>query len=736
MPNKRKIPAFFLAPLAYNPRMLSAAQQILQDVFGYAAFRGLQAEVIGAALAGQDALVLMPTGAGKSLCYQVPALVLEGTAIVVSPLIALMEDQVTALQQLGVNADYLNSTLDMNEARRIERALLDGELDLLYVAPERLTTPRFLQLLMQCQGQLALFAIDEAHCVSQWGHDFRPEYQRLSVLHEHFPSVPRMALTATADEQTRKDIITRLQLQQARQFVSGFDRPNIRYTITLKNNPRQQLLHFINTHHRQGGVYDAGIVYCLSRKRVEQTAEFLQSKGLSALPYHAGLPAQTRQQNQQRFINEEGIVMVATIAFGMGIDKPNVRFVGHLDLPKSLEAYYQETGRAGRDGLPANAWMAYGLQDVINLRQMLDGGNASDEQKRIERQKLEAMLGLCEVVTCRRQALLDYFGDHLEQACGNCDNCLNTPETWDATEAAQKAMSCVYRTGQRYGVNYLISVLLGVEDDDTQRRGHRELGVFGIGKGMDKNQWRAVYRQLVARGFLSVDVEGWGSLRLTEKARPILRGEQSLQLRKDAKPARLSSVKAKAQRRLQRAEDQQLWEALRECRMRLAQEQNVPPYVIFHDATLMAMVEMRPDNLSAFSHISGVGERKLHAYGETFLQVIAAHRPPEPSGEGQSDTVSDSINLFRLGMDAAAIASQRELSETTVHNHLAQGVEEGVLALDEVLPLSAPEVASIQDALLQSGQDDNWPLKPVFEQFSGTYDYPTLNYVRAALRAK
>ena len=450
---------------------LIQAQQVLQDTFGYEAFRGLQADVVSAVLSGENALVLMPTGAGKSLCYQIPALVLDGTAIVVSPLIALMHDQVTALQQAGVSADYLNSTLELSEANRVEQALLNGDLDLLYVAPERLSTPRFLNLLERCQGQLALFAIDEAHCVSQWGHDFRPEYQRLSILGERFPNVPRLALTATADEVTRQDIIHHLQLEQAQHFVSGFDRPNIRYTITLKNNARSQLLHFINTHHRQAGQYDAGIVYCLSRKRVEATAEFLQSNGLSALPYHAGLPAEERARNQQRFISEEGVVMVATIAFGMGIDKPNVRFVAHLDLPKSMEAYYQETGRAGRDGLASNAWMAYGLQDVINLRQMLDGGNASDEQKRIERQKLEAMLGLCEVVSCRRQSLLNYFGDDLEQPCGNCDNCLTQPETWDATEAAQKAMSCVYRTGQRYGVNYLIKVLRGEDDAEIMSRG-------------------------------------------------------------------------------------------------------------------------------------------------------------------------------------------------------------------------------------------------------------------------
>jgi len=718
---------------------LTQAQQILQDTFGYEAFRGQQGDVISAVLDGQDALVLMPTGAGKSLCYQVPALVLDGTAIVVSPLIALMQDQVTALQQLGVNADYLNSTLDMADANRIEQSLLGGELDLLYVAPERLNTPRFLHLLERCQGQLALFAIDEAHCVSQWGHDFRPEYQRLSILHERFPNVPRMALTATADEQTQKDIIKSLQLERAEQFFSGFDRPNIRYTITLKDNARNQLLHFINTHHRQAGQYDAGIVYCLSRKRVDATAEFLKTKGLNALPYHAGLPADTRARHQHKFISEEGVVMVATIAFGMGIDKPNVRFVAHLDLPKSMEAYYQETGRAGRDGLPSNAWMAYGLQDVINLRQMLDGGGASEEQKRIERQKLESMLGLCEVVSCRRQSLLHYFGDELEQPCGNCDNCLTKPETWDATEAAQKAMSCIYRTGQRYGVNYLIKVLRGEEDEDTRNRGHLGLSVFGIGKDLDKNQWRAIYRQLVARGFLSVDVESWGSLRLSELARPVLRGELQLQLRKDAKPGKVSSVKAKAQRRLQRFEDQQLWEALRECRMQLAKEQGVPPYVIFHDATLMAMVENQPDSLSAFSQISGVGERKLEAYGDVFLSVVYEHCHAKPQAEVQKDTVSESINLFRLGMDAAAIAAQRELTETTVHNHLSQGVEEGVVKLEEVVDLEDAQIGSIQDAFLAAkpvGDSVVWSLKPVFEQFDGAFDYPSLSYVRAALRAQ
>ncbi|MEW5789905.1 MAG: DNA helicase RecQ [Pseudomonadota bacterium] len=597
--------------------MQDPALHALHTVFGYDRFRAQQEEVIRHLIDGGDALVLMPTGGGKSLCYQIPALVRPGTGIVVSPLIALMQDQVSALLQSGVRAAYLNSTQDAQTTQQVEWQLLQGELDLLYVAPERLLTPRTLNLLKR--ARLALFAIDEAHCVSQWGHDFRPEYHQLTVLHEHFPQVPRIALTATADEPTRKEIIQKLALEEARFFISGFDRPNIRYRVTQKQNAREQLLRFLESEHRG----DAGIVYCLSRKKVEETAEWLRARGWDALPYHAGLSAELRQRHQDRFLKEEGVVMIATIAFGMGIDKPNVRFVAHLDLPKSLEAYYQETGRAGRDGLPADAWMAYGLQDVITLRQMLEASEAGEARKRVERSKLEAMLGYCEVTTCRRQVLLAYFGDERPAPCGNCDTCLEPVETWDGTEAAQMALSCVYRTGQRFGVTHLIEVLQGKNNERIRSLGHQRLSTFGIGKELDAAQWRSVFRQLVALGFLTVDTDGYGSLRLTEACRPVLTGEQRLRLRKESK-----RPKARSTRRVSRFDnpaDEALWEALRRRRRELADEQGVPPYVIFHDATLMEMVEHRPQTLSQLGQISGIGEHKLEMYGADFLEVIRGY---------------------------------------------------------------------------------------------------------------
>jgi ATP-dependent DNA helicase RecQ len=599
-------------------------RKILHSVFGYEQFRGPQQEVIDTLMHGGDALVLMPTGGGKSLCFQIPAIARPGTGIVVSPLIALMQDQVAALTQAGVRAAFLNSTLDAEQARAIEAQLLRGELDLLYVAPERLMLERTLDLL--ARTKLALFAIDEAHCVSQWGHDFRPEYIQLSVLHQRFPGVPRIALTATADEPTRREIIARLALETARVFISSFDRPNIRYRISQSGggtSAREQLLRFIREEHAD----DAGIVYCLSRKRVDEISAWLVTKDLTALPYHAGLGAEVRAANQSRFLNEEGVIMVATIAFGMGIDKPNVRFVAHLNLPKSIEAYYQETGRAGRDGLPADAWMIYGLQDVITLRQMLEGSGSDDAHKRVERQKLDAMLGLCELTTCRRQALLAYFGEASPTPCGNCDICLEPPQAWDATIPAQKALSCVHRTGQRFGVNYLIDVLLGKDDDRIRRFGHDQLTTFGIGKDLGQHEWRGIFRQLISRGLLAVDLEGHGGLRLTDPSRPVLRGEERLMLRRETRPEKAKKTRtARAARGpFTREADQRLWEALRARRLELARKQGVPPYVVFHDATLAEMVERRPQTLSALAHTSGVGERKLAAYGEDFLAVILAH---------------------------------------------------------------------------------------------------------------
>jgi len=604
---------------------MSAADQaleILRETFGYQQFRGQQAEIIQQLSEGGDALVIMPTGGGKSLCYQIPSLLRDGVGIIVSPLIALMQDQVAALNELGIQAAFLNSTLEPQAAAQIETELRSGTLDLLYLAPERLLQPRTLKLL--AQSPIALFAIDEAHCVSQWGHDFRPEYIQLSLLQERFPQIPRIALTATADETTRREIATRLGLEQAPQFVSGFDRPNIRYHIGQHERQRDALWQFLQREHPS----DAGIVYCLSRKKVESVSEWLSNKGRSALPYHAGLPHQLREQHQARFLKEEGVIIVATIAFGMGIDKPDVRFVAHLDLPKSIEAYYQETGRAGRDGEPANAWMSYGLQNVITLRQMIEQSDAPEAQQTVERRKLDAMLGLCEITSCRRQALIAYFDDQLDAACGNCDNCLLPPETWDASEAAQKALSAVYRTGQRFGVNYLIDVLHGADSERIRNFGHQQLSVYGIGKEFSGPEWRSIFRQLVVRGLLAVDIQGYGGLRLTEQARPVLRGETRLDLRRERKPEKIK--KKKVQRRFSDPADLELWEDLRTLRKELAEEQGVPPYVIFHDATLAEMVIWRPETPAALLNIDGVGQAKLEHYGEEFLELIRQAEPAAP----------------------------------------------------------------------------------------------------------
>ena len=599
-------------------------QQILHDVFGYSAFRGAQQAIVEHVAAGGDALVLMPTGGGKSLCYQIPALLREGVGIVVSPLIALMQDQVDALKQLGVEAAFLNSSLDAEAAREITGRLIRGDIDILYVAPERLLMSGFLSLLDQIQEHtgLALFAIDEAHCVSQWGHDFRPEYRQHTILHERYPAVPRIALTATADTPTRAEIVERLGLEEARQFVSSFDRPNIKYRIAQKANARQQLEAFLEAEHAN----DAGIVYCLSRRKVEETADWLKSRGWDALPYHAGLDAATRNANQTRFLREEGVIMVATVAFGMGIDKPNVRFVAHLDLPKSMEGYYQETGRAGRDGLPANAWMVYGLGDVVSMRQMLDSGDAPEERKRVERQKLDALLGFCESTACRHQTILRYFGEEHPGDCGQCDNCLEPVETWDGTQAAQMALSCVYRTGQRFGVAHLIDVLLGKQTDKIFQFRHEALSTYGIGKGLTQAQWGSVFRQLVASGLLEADMEGYGGLRLTAAARPVLKGEQPVWFRQDAEPARRKSSKAERSARAREAfagaNDDPLWQALKAKRLELAREQGVPPYVIFHDSTLLEILNLRPQTLDEMGSISGIGQAKLLRYGDDFLKVL------------------------------------------------------------------------------------------------------------------
>ena len=595
------------------------ALHVLQSVFGYPVFRGQQAEIVELMAQGGDALVLMPTGGGKSLCYQIPALLRQGCGVVISPLIALMQDQVDALAELGVRAAFLNSTQTFDEAMRTERALRMGELDLLYVAPERLLTPRCLELLEA--SSIALFAIDEAHCVSQWGHDFRPEYIRLSVLHERFPQVPRMALTATADFQTRAEIVERLQLQEAKQFISSFDRPNIRYQIVEKETGRRQLLDFIKSEHAG----DAGIVYCLSRKKVEETAAFLNDSGISALPYHAGMEYAIRSRHQSRFLREDGIVMVATIAFGMGIDKPDVRFVAHLDLPKSLEGYYQETGRGGRDGMPANAWMTYGLQDVVQQRRMIEESEADETFKRVQSAKLDAMLGLCETLTCRRVRLLDYFGEQ-SQPCGNCDTCLSPPISFDATESVQKLLSTIYRVGQRFGAVHVLEVLRGSDTEKVKQWRHQELSTFGIGSDKSEAEWRAILRQVIAMGLVEIDHENYGSLKLAAAARAVLKGEQQIALRRYQKPVKQKRTSTKTSGFVETdlsASQQAIFERLRWWRVETAREHNVPAYVIFHDATLREIAKAKPASLDDLRVVSGVGEKKLESYGPQIIALIA-----------------------------------------------------------------------------------------------------------------
>ncbi|HEY0843940.1 MAG TPA: DNA helicase RecQ [Noviherbaspirillum sp.] len=595
------------------------ALHVLETVFGYSSFRGQQAEIVNHVASGGDALVLMPTGGGKSLCYQIPALLRSGVGVVISPLIALMQDQVDALAEVGVRAAFLNSTQTFDEAMRTERAVRDGELDLVYVAPERLMTPRCLELLEA--SKIALFAIDEAHCVSQWGHDFRPEYIRLSVLHERFPNVPRIALTATADPQTRAEIAHRLQLDDAMQFVSSFDRPNIRYQIVEKTNGRKQVLDFIREEHPG----DAGIVYCLSRKKVEETAAFLNEHGINALPYHAGMDHATRAANQSRFLREESIVMVATIAFGMGIDKPDVRFVAHLDLPKSIEGYYQETGRAGRDGAPADAWMAYGLQDVVQQRRMIDESEADDTFKRVQGAKLDAMLGLCETLNCRRVRLLDYFGQS-SGPCGNCDTCLNPPVSYDGTVQVQKLLSTIYRVDQRFGAGHVIDVLRGTDSEKIKQWRHEKLSTFGIGSETSEAEWRAILRQAIALGLVMVDHDAYGSLKLTDAARPVLKGECKVQLRQYQKPTKKKREAVRPKGYVESdlsVAEQAIFDKLRWWRVETARKHNVPAYVIFHDATMREIAKTKPQSLDDLRNVSGVGEKKLETYGEEIVALIA-----------------------------------------------------------------------------------------------------------------
>ena len=603
---------------------------VLREVFGFDSFRGQQLAIIEHVIAGGDAVVLMPTGGGKSVCYQIPALLRSGVGVVVSPLIALMKDQVDALHQAGVRAAALNSRLSPGEAAEIERAVRDASLDLLYVSPERLMTPRCLELLGHTR--LALFAVDEAHCISQWGHDFRQEYQHLSILKERFPGVPIMALTATADGPTRRDIIAQLRLAEAPVFAAGYDRPNLFYRVVAKQSPLEQLWRFLATEHPA----DAGIVYCFTRRSAEETATWLSARGRAALPYHAGLEPAMRERHQERFLREEGVVIAATIAFGMGIDKPNVRFVAHLDVPKNLEAYYQETGRAGRDGLPADAWMTYGMADVMSLFRLIETGEATDRQRRIERQKIEALIGYCETVSCRRQVLLGYFGEADHPPCGNCDNCQTPVPSWDATIAAQKALSAIYRTGQRFGAHHLVDVLLGAETERVQRLGHNRLKTFGVGTELDRRGWLSVYRQLVAQGVVLPDVAGHGGLSLAPGAAEILRGSRSVRFRVEDRARERRTARTDCKPGPGAADldpmARSLWEALRAWRLGEARRQELPPYVIFHDSTLTEVARRRPGSLVALAEIPGVGRSKLERYGGAVIAVVAESVAGTPGG--------------------------------------------------------------------------------------------------------
>ncbi len=715
-------------------RTIADARETLQRVFGYESFRLHQEAIVTSLLAGDDVLALMPTGGGKSLCYQIPALLRPGTGIVVSPLIALMQDQVDALKVLGLEAAYLNSTLSWPEAREIHDRLAAGELDLLYVAPERLVQDRTLDLLASIE--VALFAIDEAHCVSQWGHDFRPEYRRLSCLAERFPAVPRIALTATADARTREEIVSELRLDRAARYVASFDRPNLRYAIseTGSMSSREKLWRFIEADHAT----DAGIVYCLSRKSVEETAAWLSGKGRTALAYHAGLPAETRRTVQERFLAEDGLIVVATIAFGMGIDKPDVRFVAHLNLPKSIEAYYQETGRAGRDGEPANCWLAYGLQDVLQQRSWIDKSDGSDAHKKVQRDKLDALVALAEMVGCRRQALLSYFGESGSQPCGNCDNCLEPPETEDATREAQIALSAVYRTGQRFGVGYLVDILMGKADERAIRLEHDRLKVFGIGADRDAATWRGLYRQLAAAGHLAADAEGYGTLQLTESARPLLRGEATFAMRKvrrAARPERKSKSKAAPSVVANlSASDRQLFDVLKAVRLELSKKAKVPPYVICHDRTLAELAEARPSTNEELSAIAGLGASKIKKYGAAFLAAVSSGgSAPEVPQNNLSRTVNETLALHASGRSVEDIAMARGVEVSTIYGHLAQAIEAGIVTVDDVLDLDRSEIDEIHAAFEECGTLESGRLAGAHAALGGRYDHAVLKCLLAEL---
>ncbi len=709
---------------------MNDARSILKTTFGYDVFRHQQEEVIQALLGGDDAFVLMPTGGGKSLCYQIPALMRHGVGVVVSPLIALMQDQVDTLLQLGLRAGFINSTQNYAQQQEIERQIVGGEIDIVYIAPERLLTARCLNILDH--SAIALFAIDEAHCVSHWGHDFRKEYQKLGILHQRFPNVPRIALTATADKRTRQEIIDQLNLQQANIFVNSFDRPNIRYTIKERQNSREELWRFIHQQHPR----DAGIVYCLSRKKVENVANWLSSKGRIALPYHAGLSNELRAHNQKRFLREESVIIVATIAFGMGIDKPNVRFVAHLNLPKSIEAYYQETGRAGRDGSPANAWLSYGLQDVILLRQMLQASDAEAHYKHISQHKLETMLGFTELTSCHRIALLAYFDETYDKPCGNCENCLNPPEPWDGTEAAQKALSCVYRTGQQFGVKYIIDVLCGGNDQRIKSYGHDKLSTYGIGKMLSTVEWSSVFRQLISLGFLDIKKDSYGSLYITEKARPLLRGEMPLQLRKPEQASKKTTARKKPHATEVRFIDKPLFDAIRAYRLQVSKESGVPPYIIFNDNTLLEITRIRPKTADELRYITGIGEYKLAQYGKSLLTLIKDFSLPDLLTNQLSDTINETLFLYTQKNSIEEITLQRDLTTATVYSHFAIAIKEGLIDARDIISLEKKEYDEIVYAIEMSDNSEKGFLTALYESFNQEYDYNILKCVQANVHAQ
>jgi ATP-dependent DNA helicase RecQ len=722
-----------VGPEAGADPSMDDAQAILEKTFGYKSFRLHQKAIIGALLEGRDVLALMPTGGGKSLCYQIPALVRRGTGVVVSPLIALMQDQVNALKEVGVRAAFLNSTLSWGEVQDVESALANGKLDVLYVAPERLVQERTLSLLER--ADLSVFAIDEAHCVAQWGHDFRPEYRQLRILPERFPSVPRIALTATADQRTRDEIVAELRLEDAERFVASFDRPNIRYTITEQGSlaGRERLLQFIEAEHKD----EAGIVYCLSRKNVEETAAWLTSKGRRALAYHAGLPPETRRATQEKFLKDDGLVICATIAFGMGIDKPDVRFVAHLNLPKSIESYYQETGRAGRDGEPANAWMCYGIQDIITQRQWIVQGEGAEAHKQMQRQKLDALIGLTETPSCRRQRLLAYFDETHSGNCGNCDTCLDPPRTFDGTVAAQKALSAIYRTGQRFGVGYLVDVLAGKADPRIVKNAHDKLKVYGAGKDLKPDTWRGLFRQLMASGYVTTDEEGHGSLTLTDRARPLLRGDEQFLMREVAISAKAERGKAARDKASGAAElsggSEGLYAALKLLRQKLANEAGLPPYVICHDRTLVELAQKRPADEAALHDISGLGDRKIARYGAALLEVIGQFKAHPMLVNRLSPTINVTLAQHLAGKSAEEIATTRGLELSTIYGHFADAISASLVDAKDVLPLDAAQIDEITAAFETCQTLETGKLGPAHAALEGKYDYGILKCLLAEL---